>query len=81
MKIENLTIGSKIFVVHEDYAHKNKKGGRVSLARITGFVNRNNVIEPEFKLIGVKSDPETLKRYYAFTDINLAIEAIKTVLT
>jgi hypothetical protein len=78
--IKQLTIGSKIFVVHKDYAGKKKPGGVVNLARIVCFRNRNEKVEPEFRLIGQSSQSSncTTEMYTVFLDIKKAIKAIES---
>lgn len=77
---KDVTIGSRVFVVHKSYAHKKKLGGRVVLARITSFVNKNGIVLPEFRLIGqAGATPDISTSHYEwFTDIKLAINSIKT---
>lgn len=77
---KELTINSKIFVVHKSYAYKNKVGGRVVQARVTAFSNKNGKIVPEFRIVGQPgSSPDVSESHYEwFQDINLAIDAIRT---
>ena len=77
---KQVTIGSRVYVVHKDYANKNKINGRVVLARITAFVNKNGTVAPEFRLIGQHgATPDISTSHYEwFTDIELAIDSIKT---
>lgn len=79
-KLTHLTIGSKIFVVHKDYAGKKKPGGVVNLARIVCFRNRNGKVEPEFRFIGQPSSSTncTLGNYHMFTEISDALKAIES---
>lgn len=77
MKIENLTIGSKIFVVHASYAKKEKKDGAiVNQARVVCFVNRGGKVEPEFRMIGQKGPNLSAAQYNVFDNIKDAINAI-----
>jgi hypothetical protein len=77
---QGLTIGSKVFVVHKDYAYKNKLGSRVVHARVTAFVNKTGTVEPEFRIIGQSKNSPDLSpsHYYVYKDIKLAITAITT---
>jgi hypothetical protein len=77
---KELTIGSKIFVVHNSYAYKNKSGARVVQARVTAFVNKNGIVEPEFRIIGSNGNtPDASPScYHWFTNIKEAIDAIET---
>jgi hypothetical protein len=76
-KITDLTIGSKIFVVHKDYANKKKSGGKVISARIVSFVNSSGSIQLEFKL---SNHPKVVGEdyYVVFGDVKKAIAAIKS---
>jgi hypothetical protein len=75
--LTNLTIGSKIYVVHKDYANKKKSGGKVLGARVVSFVNTSGKIQLEFKLV---NHPTILDEsfYTVFTDVKKAITAIKS---
>jgi hypothetical protein len=75
-----LTIGSKIFVVHNSYANQKKSGGRVVQARVTAFVNKKGKVEPEFRIIGSNGNtPDASPAcYHWFTDINEAIKSIES---
>lgn len=77
---KQLTINSKIFVVHKAYANQNKPGGRVVLARVTSFVNKNGKVVPEFRLIGQPGATPNVSecQYEWFTNIELAIDSIRT---
>jgi hypothetical protein len=78
MKIENLTIGSKVFIVHSSYAKKeNKSGAYVNQARIVSFVNKAGIVEPEFRMIGQKGPNLSAAQYSVFDNIKDAINAIK----
>lgn len=76
-EIKNLTIGSKIFIVHKNYANQKKEGGKVLPARIISFVNQQGVIKPEFKMTG-SSMVLTDNQYNIYTDVKQAINAIKS---
>jgi hypothetical protein len=75
--INNLTIGSKIFVVHKNHAFSKKPGGKVVLARVTSFINHAKTIKVEFKLVGhtqVLND----SFYTIFENVKEAINSIKS---
>ena len=76
-KLTDLTIGSKVFVVHKHYAFEKKVGGKVIPARVISFVNSGGIVIPEFKLVG---SPVTVNEHthIPFTDIKKAIAAIKS---
>jgi hypothetical protein len=74
---QNLTIGSKIFVVHRDYMNKKKQGGMVLPARVVAFKNVKGFINPIFRLIGNKWDI-SVDCYHVFTDIKEAINSIRS---
>lgn len=73
-----LTIGSKVFVVHRSYAFQKKLGGKVLLARVVGFENRTGSVDIVFRLVGQSSKglDLTVQHYVPFVNINKAIEAI-----
>lgn len=78
INIENLTIGSKVFIVHNSYITKEKKDGAyVNQARIVSFVNRGGTVEPEFRMIGQKGPNLSAAQYSVFDNIKDAINAIK----
>lgn len=74
--LSNMTIGSKVFIVHNGYAYKNKQGGIVNQARVVCFVNRKGIIEPEFRMIGQNGPNLSAAQYKVFTNIQEAIKAI-----
>lgn len=76
-KLTNLTIGSKIFVVHKDYANQKKVGGKVLQAKVVSFVNSSGNIQIEFK---VNNHPKVVGEdyYVVFGDIKKAIASIKS---
>lgn len=77
MSKRQLTIGSKIFVVHKDYAYKKKPGGKVLSARIIGFENIKNVIVPIFKVSYLESNVNSNQNSYEyFYEIEEALKAI-----
>lgn len=78
MNLINLTIGSKIFVVHNSYANKKREGGIVNQARIVSFVNRKGFIEPEFRMIGQKGPNLSTAHYMVFDNIQEAVNAIRS---
>lgn len=78
INLSNMTIGTKIFVVHAGYAYKKKEGGIVNQARVVCFVNRNGVVVPEFRMIGQKGPNLSTTQYKVFTDIQAAINAIES---
>lgn len=75
--LTNLTIGSKVFVVHKSYAFSKKPGGKVLPAKIVSFVNVAGTIQLELKIVG---HPSTVgeSHYIIFTDVKKAIAAIKS---
>lgn len=75
--LTNLTIGSKVFVVHKSYAFSKKAGGKVLPAKIVSFVNVAGVVQPELKIVG-HSAIVGESNYIIFTDIKKAIGAIKS---
>lgn len=77
MENNSLTIGSTVFVVHRDYANQNKVGGSVNKAKVCSFRNVSGQVIPEFKIVGQKQIADS-KFYCVFTDVNEAIETIKT---
>ena len=81
-EVDSLTIGSKIFIVHRKYAFQNKPGGKVILARVVSFSNRNGNIEIDFRAIGQpsKSPDLGMRHYIPFIDIQKAIDSIKTTI-
>ena len=76
-KITDLTIGSKVFVVHKHYAFEKKVGGKVVPARVVSFVNSGGTVIPELKLVG-SSVVVNENTHIPFTDIKRAITAIKS---
>lgn len=77
MSKKQLTIGSKIFVVHKDYAHKKKPGGKVLSARIIAFENIKNVIVPIFKISHLAGPTNSNQNSYEyFFEIEEALKAI-----
>ena len=76
-KLTDLTIGSKVYVVHKDYANKKRPGGKVLQAKVVSFVNSNGDIKTEFK---VSNHPKVTGEdfYIVFSDIKKAIAAIKS---
>ena len=76
--LSNMTIGSKVFIVHNGYAYKNKRGGIVHQARVVCFINRNGTIEPEFRMIGQNGPNLSAAQYKVFTNIQEAIKAIES---
>jgi len=81
-EIDSLTIGSKVFIVHRKYAFQNKPGGKVILARVVSFSNRNGNIEIDFRAIGqsAKSPDLGMNHYIPFIDIQKAIDSIKNTI-
>lgn len=80
-KLTDLTIGSKVFLVHKNYAFQKKPGGRVVQARVVGFFNTKDEILPEFKVVGYTAYYKSLineSSYVVFMDIKKAIQAIKS---
>lgn len=76
-KISDLTIGSKIFVVHKQHAFAKKPGGKVIQGRVVAFVNNSGNIKVEFKIIGHQQ--VVSEEYYCiFKDVKQAISAIKS---
>lgn len=78
INISNMTIGSKVFIVHNGYAYKNREGGIVNQARVVCFVNRKGIVEPEFRMIGQKGPNLSASQYRVFTNIQEAIKAIES---
>jgi len=76
-KLTDLTIGSKVFVVHKNYAFEKKVGGKVIPARVVSFVNSGGTVIPEFKIVGYPN-PVNEHSHIPFTDIKRAIAAIKS---
>ena len=76
-KLTDLTIGSKVFVVHKHYAFEKKVGGKVMPARVVSFINSGGTVIPEFKLVG-HPNSVTEHTHVPFTDIKKAIAAIKS---
>lgn len=78
--LKDLTIGTRVFVVHNKYAFKKITGGRVSSGRIVSFVNISGQVEPEFRLVGQPSTSCDLRvdNYTIFTDIKEAVKSIKS---
>lgn len=76
-RLTDLTIGSKVYVVHKDYAFQKKSGGVVKQARVISFRNTQGEILTEFKITG---NPNLLgEKFYAiFTDVKKAIQSIKS---
>lgn len=76
-KISDLTIGSKIFVVHKQHAFAKKPGGKVIQGRVVAFVNSAGTIKVEFKIVG---HPQVVsEEYYCiFGTIKQALVAIKS---
>lgn len=79
-KLTDLTIGSKVFVVHKQQAFAKKPGGKVNQGRIVSFVNKSGEVEPEFRLVGQPAGSSNLsiENYVVFTDIKQAVNAIKS---
>jgi hypothetical protein len=77
MQIENLTIGSKVFIVHNTYGKKtNKNGAYVNQARVVCFTNRAGKVVPEFRMIGQNGPNLSVAHYNVFDNIKDAIAAI-----
>jgi len=78
--LKDLTIGTRLFVVHNKYAFQKITGGRVLSARIVSFVNMNGQVEPEFRLVGQPSASGNLRvdNYTIFTSVKEALKAIKS---
>ena len=76
--LEGLTIGSKIFVVHRDYAFKKKPGGKVLPAKVVAFHNVKGCVEIIFRITGGKPVDLTLDHYIPFVLITKAIDAIRS---
>lgn len=76
-KLTDLTIGSKIFVVHRQHAFAKKPGGKVIQGRVVAFVNRDGAIKVEFKIIG---HPQVVSEefYCIFGNVKQAINSIKS---
>ena len=72
-RVEELTIGSRLFVIHRAYVVPKKQGGIIRVARVTGFKNNQGALEPLFKIIGIK-DEVGMNTYLPFTDIKIAIK-------
>jgi hypothetical protein len=78
MKIENLTIGSRVFIVHNSYAKKEKKEGAiVNQARIVCFINKKGKVVPEFRMIGQPGPNLSTANYLVFDNIKDAINNIR----
>lgn len=78
INLDDLTIGSKVFIVHNSYTKKEKKDGAyVNQARVVSFVNRGGTVEPEFRMIGQKGPNLSTAQYSVFDNIKDAINAIK----
>lgn len=73
---DQLTIGSKCYLVHKGFAFKKKWGGKIVTARVTTFVNMKGDIIPEFKEVGNVKNEMTTTHYVPFVDVQSAIDAI-----
>lgn len=76
-RINDITIGSKVYLVHTHYAFEKKVGGKVLPARVVLFANIGGIVQPEFKMVG-SSNVVNESTYTVFTDIKKAIQAIKS---
>lgn len=75
--LKEITIGSKVFVVHKRYADKKIHGGKVLGARVIGFEN----IKGEIKVIVKITDEygnkiSNTKDYCIYFNVIEALEAI-----
>jgi hypothetical protein len=70
--MKDLTIGSKVLVLHRDYMLPKKQNGIIRSARITGFKNNQGFLEPLFKIVGHK-DELAMGNYLIFIDMQIAI--------
>jgi len=73
-----LTIGSKCFLVHRSYANQKKWGGKIILAKVKTFENRKGFVTPIFYELGRKSVEMTVDHYIPYIDIKEAIKAIES---
>ena len=73
---DQLTIGSKCFLVHRGYAYKKKTGGRIIPARVSTFANIKGTVQPEFLKIGDSKFEMHMVNYIPFVDVQSAIDAI-----
>ena len=76
-KINDLTIGSKVFIVNKQHAFAKKPGGKVLQGRVVAFINQAGTIKVEFKIVGW---PQVLNEdyYCIYGTVKQAIQAIKS---
>jgi len=76
---DELTIGSKCFLVNRDYAFKKKIGGIILLAKVRTFGNVQGNVVPLFREIGnSKRGDLGLRNYVPFVTVQEAIESIRS---
>ena len=78
--VDTLTIGSKVFLVHRDYAFKPKShwGGIILQAKVRTFMNVKGNVVPLFREIGNNKRGDLLMaQFIPFDSVQKAIDAIK----
>ncbi len=76
---DQLTIGSKVYLVNRDYAFKKGKwSGEILLGKVRTFRNVRGSVVPLFREIGNgKRGDLSIERYVPFVTVQDAIDAIK----
>ena len=75
---DELTIGSKVYLVNRDYAFKKKFGGVILVGKVKTFRNVKGNVIPEFTETGRGGVVLTMERYVPFVKVQDAIDSIKS---
>lgn len=75
-KNDDLTIGSKVYLIHRKYCSQKIVGARIILARVKTFERTPRGVEPILGEIGNKRIDYKLENYVMFIDINEAIKRL-----
>jgi len=75
---EQLSIGSKIFLVHKRYVDENLENGKIIVCRVKSFCNKNGEIFPIYAEVGKASNSPDAAVHKLYTSIEDAIDAIRT---
>ena len=78
MNYKDIKIGDKNYLVHSKYIKENLNGGRILVCKVKSFQNYGGKIMPIYTEVGNSKHSPDLSVYKPFTDIENAIEAIKT---
>lgn len=78
MNYEDLTIGSRVFLVHKVYVEDKRQGGRILVCRVKSFCNLKGKIFPVYSEVGKTNHSPDASVHYVYKDIKKAINAIRT---